>query len=200
MKNNLNNLDDKIKKHIKYIAFLGPKGSFSNLAANKYSQNCIEKIIQISCLSFYESIKYVESNIADYAILPIENNNSGIINDVYNILKKTSLFIIDEVTIPINHCILIAKNTNLQKIETIYSHPEPFKQCSNFIKLFPHWKKKYTNSTAIAMKKIININSSTVAALGSKEGGRIYKLKVLKRDIANIPNNTTRFIILSKKL
>ncbi|MBZ2279986.1 MAG: prephenate dehydratase domain-containing protein, partial [Buchnera aphidicola] len=68
-----------------------------------------------------------------YAILPIENNSSGAIEETLNILKNNNLYIVGEINVDINHCLLVVKNTKLNNIKTIYSHHQPFKQCSQFI-------------------------------------------------------------------
>ena len=181
------------------IAFLGPKGSYSHLAARKYATRHFENYVECGCLKFHDIIKQVETGQADYAVLPIENTSSGSINDVYDLLQQTSLSIVGEMTVPIDHCILVAGAADLQKIDTVYSHPQPFQQCSQFLNHFPHWKIEYTESTAAAMEKVAAMNSPTVAAIGSEAGGELYQLKVLERHLANQQQNITRFIILARK-
>ena len=100
---------------------------------------------------------------------------------------------------PIEHCVLIHGSTDLQQIETVYSHPQPFQQCSQFINRFPHWKIEYTESTAAAMEKVAALNSPKAAALGSEAGGELYQLQVLERNLANQQQNHTRFIVLARK-
>ncbi|OON38821.1 chorismate mutase [Izhakiella australiensis] len=181
------------------IAFLGPKGSWSHIAARKYAARHFENVIESGCLKFNDIIQQVETGQADYAVVPIENTSSGSINDVYDLLQNTSLSIVGELTIPIDHCVLVAGTTDLQQIKTIYSHPQPFQQCSQFISRFAQWKTEYTESTAAAMEKVAAINSPHVAALGSEAGGALYGLQVLERDLANQKQNITRFIILARK-
>lgn len=74
----------------------------------------------------------VETGRADYAVVPIENTSSGAINDVYDLLQHTSLSIVGEMTVTIDHCVLVSGATDLNTIETVYSHPQPFQQCSKF--------------------------------------------------------------------
>lgn len=181
------------------IAFLGPKGSYSHLAARKYAARHFDNMVESGCLKFHDIIKHVENGLADYAVLPIENTSSGSINDVYDLLQQTSLSIVGELTLPIEHCVLIKGTTDLQQIETVYSHPQPFQQCSQFINRFPHWKIEYTESTAAAMEKVAALNSPKVAALGSEAGGELYQLQVLERNLANQQQNQTRFIVLARK-
>lgn len=144
-------------------------------------------------------LRPVETGQADYAILPIENTSSGSINEVYDLLQHTSLSIVGELTNPINHCVLIAGDSDLSQIETVYSHPQPFQQCSQFLNRFPHWKIEYTESTAAAMEKVAKLNSPKVAALGSEAGGALYGLQVLEHNLANQQQNITRFIVLARK-
>ncbi|QHB31599.1 bifunctional chorismate mutase/prephenate dehydratase [Yersinia canariae] len=186
-------------KHSARIAFLGPKGSYSHLAARQYAARHFEHLIECGCQKFQDIFTQVETGQADYAVLPIENTSSGSINDVYDLLQHTSLSIVGEITNPIDHCVLIATETDLSQIKTVYSHPQPFQQCSQFINRFPHWKIEYCESTAAAMEKVAQLNSPEAAALGSEAGGALYNLQVLEHNLANQQQNITRFIILARK-
>lgn len=188
-----------ISQHSARIAFLGPKGSYSHLAARQYAARHFDRLIECGCQKFQDIFAQVETGQADYAILPIENTSSGSINEVYDLLQHTSLSIVGELTNPINHCVLIAGDSDLSQIETVYSHPQPFQQCSQFLNRFPHWKIEYTESTAAAMEKVAKLNSPKVAALGSEAGGALYGLQVLEHNLANQQQNITRFIVLARK-
>ncbi|BEN52907.1 bifunctional chorismate mutase/prephenate dehydratase [Serratia marcescens] len=188
-----------VSQHSARIAFLGPKGSYSHLAARQYAARHFDQLIECGCQKFQDIFTQVETGQADYAILPIENTSSGSINEVYDLLQHTSLSIVGELTNPINHCILIAGDSDLSQIETVYSHPQPFQQCSQFLNRFPHWKIEYTESTAAAMEKVAKLNSPKVAALGSEAGGALYGLQVLEHNLANQQQNITRFIVLARK-
>lgn len=188
-----------ISQHSARIAFLGPKGSYSHLAAHQYAARHFDRLIECGCQKFQDIFAQVETGQADYAILPIENTSSGSINEVYDLLQHTSLSIVGELTNPINHCVLIAGDSDLSQIETVYSHPQPFQQCSQFLNRFPHWKIEYTESTAAAMEKVAKLNSPKVAALGSEAGGALYGLQVLEHNLANQQQNITRFIVLARK-
>ncbi|CQH63401.1 TPA: bifunctional chorismate mutase/prephenate dehydratase [Yersinia enterocolitica] len=186
-------------QHSARISFLGPKGSYSHLAARQYAARHFEQLIECGCQKFQDIFTQVETGQADYAVLPIENTSSGSINDVYDLLQHTSLSIVGEITNPIDHCVLVATDTDLSQIKTVYSHPQPFQQCSQFINRFPHWKIEYCESTAAAMEKVAQLNSPEAAALGSEAGGALYNLQVLEHNLANQQQNITRFIILARK-
>ncbi|GDX05048.1 bifunctional chorismate mutase/prephenate dehydratase [Buttiauxella selenatireducens] len=181
------------------IAFLGPKGSYSHLAARQYAARHFEQFIESGCAKFHDIFNQVETGQADYAVVPLENTSSGAINDVYDLLQHTSLSIVAEMTVPIDHCVLVNGTTDLDTIHTVYSHPQPFQQCSQFINRYPNWKIEYCESTSAAMEKVAQANSPHVAALGSEAGGALYGLQVLERNLANQTQNITRFIVLARK-
>lgn len=185
--------------HSARIAFLGPKGSYSHLAARQYAARHFEQFIESGCAKFHDIFNQVETGQADYAVVPIENTSSGAINDVYDLLQHTSLSIVAEMTVPIDHCVLVSGTSSLDQIQTVYSHPQPFQQCSQFLNRYPRWKIEYCESTSAAMERVAQAQSPHVAALGSEAGGGLYGLQVLERNLANQTQNITRFIVLARK-
>lgn len=194
-----------VNKFTTHIAFLGPQGSYSHAAAVQYiHQNFFNsnKIIEHSCKNFNEIFTLVETCRAEYGILPVENSSSGLINEVYDLLLHTKLILVDEITIPIKHCVLVSNYTStINQIQTIYSHSQPVQQCSKFLKYFSSWKIILCESSAVAIKKVAKLNQSNLAALGSIQGGNFYGLRpILSYNISDQPKNTTRFIILKMKI
>ena len=181
------------------VAFLGDKGSYSYLASHRYFSRRAEKIIESGCQSFAEIMQQVESGSVDYGMLPIENTSSGSINEVYDVLQHTNLSIVGEITQPIEHCLLTAVNTKLNKIKTIYAHGQPFAQCSNFLDKQSGIRIEYCESTADAMAKVYELQDDTVAVIGSEEGGNLYQLHALEKSIANQAENHSRFILVARK-
>ena len=180
------------------IAFLGPKGSYSHSAARRYASTHFDQLTESSCSTFKDVFEKIESKVVDYGILPIENSSSGSINEVYDLLQKTNLHIIGELSLPIDHCVLAIPSAKLEQIDTIYSHPQPFQQCSNFLENYPHWKIVYCDSTSSAMEKVAKLNQPNIAAMGNKDGGELYGLQVLEHNFANQKENITRFIVLAR--
>ncbi|RKS84649.1 chorismate mutase [Orbus hercynius] len=181
------------------IAFLGPIGSYSHSATRRYAAHHFDQIIESSCSNFKDIFDQVENGSVDYGVLPIENTSSGSINEVYDLLQKTNLHIIGELSLPIDHCILANEEATLATIDTVYSHPQPFQQCTNFLANYPNWKIVYCDSTSSAMDTVAKRNQPNVAAIGNKDGGELYGLQVLEHNFANQKENITRFIILARK-
>ncbi|SUH35636.1 chorismate mutase-P/prephenate dehydratase [Salmonella enterica subsp. enterica] len=83
------------------------ESSYSHLAARQYAARHFEQFIESGCAKFADIFHQVETGQADYAVVPIENTSSGAINDVYDLLQHTSLSIVGEMTVTIDHCVLV---------------------------------------------------------------------------------------------
>ncbi|KDM92584.1 prephenate dehydratase [Photobacterium galatheae] len=181
------------------VSFLGAKGSYSNLASRQYFSRKQTQLVEMSCSSFREVVNVVETGQADYGVLPIENTSSGSINEVYDLLQHTSLSIVGEITQPIEHSLLTAVPSTLEQIDTLYSHPQPHQQCSEFLHNMGDIKQEYTSSTAEAMQQVAELKLPNVAAIGNASSGELYGLTPLKTGIANQHENYTRFIVVARK-
>lgn len=181
------------------VAFLGAKGSYSHLATQKYFSRRPGELMEVSCSSFPAIIEAVETNIADYAVLPIENTSSGSINEVFDVLQHTSLSIIGELTHPIEHSMLVALDTKVENIRHIYTHPQVFSQCSHYLANLSDIKLNPVASSSDAMLKVSELQDPTAAALGSPEGGKLYGLKLIESNLANQKENHSRFIVVARK-
>jgi len=181
------------------IAFLGPRGSYSSLAARKYLSRYQDQIVEISCSNFQQVLEAVESGRSQYGVLPIENTSSGSINEVYDLMQHTRLSIVGELTYPIEHCLLVATDTDPSQIEVIYAHPQPLAQSSHYLSRLPHIRHDYCDSSSAAMLKVKELDSPKAAAIGSAAGGELYGLKPIATGLANQKDNYTRFIVVSRK-
>jgi len=182
-----------------HIAFLGKRGSYSNLAARNYAARYHQQFAEISCDSFAQIFEKVEIGEADYGVLPLENTTSGAINEVYDLLQHTTLSLVGELAYPIKHCVLVNEQDDLSKIDTLYSHPQVIQQCSQFIQSLERVHIEYCESSSHAMQLVASLNKPNIAALGNEDGGKLYGLHVLKHNIANQENNITRFIVVAKQ-
>lgn len=187
------------RKPVARVAYLGSKGSYSNLASRRYFSKKNTELAELGCDNFREVIKTVESGHADYGVLPIENTSSGSINEVYDLLQHTSLYIVGELTQQIDHCLLTTTDTTLESIKTLYSHPQPHEQCSEFLHRLENVELISCSSTADAMIAVKDINSPHVAAIGNSDSGKLYGLQSLITNISNQTENQTRFIVVARK-
>ncbi|WP_077316550.1 chorismate mutase, partial [Vibrio gazogenes] len=194
--NYLQNLANPVhRKPTSRVAFLGAKGSYSHLATREYFSRKNVELIEMNSEQFKDVTKAVESGHADYGVLPIENTSSGSINEVYDLLQRTTLHIVGELTLPIEHCLLATQDIPLEEIKVLYSHPQPLQQCSEFLGYMRHATLESCISTADAMQKVKEMNRHDVVAIGNASSGKLYGLQPIKTNIANQTENYTRFII-----
>jgi len=81
----------------------------------------------------------------------------------------------------------------------IYSHPQAFMQCKDFLfdkHLSSHF---YSTDTASAAMLVARHQRRNEAAIASKTAAEIYGLIPLYRNIEDIRSNFTRFVILKRK-
>ncbi|MBD0787573.1 prephenate dehydratase [Vibrio sp. Y2-5] len=187
------------RKPLARVAFLGSKGSYSHLATREYFSRKNTELVELNCDQFKEVTKTVESGHADYGVLPIENTSSGSINEVYDLLQHTTLYIVGEITQPIEHCLVATKDIRLEDLKILYSHPQPHQQCSEFLSRLKGVQLKTCASTADAMKKVQELNRDDVAAIGNASSGKLYGLQTIQSNIANQTENHTRFIVVARK-
>ncbi|ABN74127.1 bifunctional chorismate mutase/prephenate dehydratase [Actinobacillus pleuropneumoniae] len=181
------------------IAFLGMRGSYSNMASRQFAKKYQGSLIELSCDSFQQVFDKVSGGEAEFGVLPLENTTSGSINDVYDLLQHTDLAVVGELAYPIKHCVLANGNIELTEIDTLYSHPQVIQQCSQFIQSLNKVHIKYCESSSHAMQMVARLNKPNIVALGNEDGGKLYGLTNIKTDIANQQNNITRFIVVAKQ-
>lgn len=185
----------------KSIGFLGPQGTFSHEAAEAYA-GLNAGSYELKVFSSIKDVLYaVKNDGIDRAVVPIENSLEGAINVTLDVLaKEEELLIIDEITIPVNLNLVVKKGTAAEDIKLIISHPQPLGQCRNYLNgSFPEVVQLEENSTSKAALRVSDGDGSS-AAIASNIAARIYGLEVLERNIQDVENNHTRFVIVSKEL
>lgn len=193
----LNTKSEK-KKTIK-VAIQGIEGSYSFLASQKYFTHFDYELNFVFKKLFDEVIDSVEKGEADYAVLPIENTTSGGINEVYDLLLHTTLSIVGEEKFQVKHCLVALEEVPIRKIKKVLAHHQAAAQCSKFLESIPNVGVEYFVDTAMSVQKIKEVGNSSFAAIASEEAATLFHLKILQKDIANQPENFTRFLIASRK-
>lgn len=187
------------KKKSVVIAIQGIEGSYSFLAAQKFFTHSGYRLNFLSKRRFDEVVEATEKGEADFAVLPIENTTSGGINEVYDLLLHTTLSIIGEEKFQVKHCFVALDDIPFQKIKKVYAHYQAATQCSKFLETLPNVAIEYFDDTAMSVQKIKEEGNIAYAAIASEEAAKLFHVKILKRDIANQPENYTRFLIASRK-
>lgn len=176
------------------IAYLGPEGSFTHMAAVKYFGEegnlffCFSRIV--------EAAERIEKGETDFCVVPAENSTGGLIADTLDLFVHRNLKVFDEIRIPIIQNLL--SNTKREEILRIYSHPQSFLQCREYLsRCFPKAELIMANSNSQAA--LTASGDPFSAAIGPLCGAQLHGLQILEEAINDSKTNVTRFFILSKE-
>ena len=182
-----------LEKDVK-IAYLGPEASFTNLAALSKFGNSVS---YVACESISDVFLEVEKGNADHGVIPIENSTEGAVRHSLDMFVDSELKICSEILFDVHHFLM--SNSSMNQIKRIYSNPQVFAQCRN-------WLKKYmaqvelidTSSTTRAAERAAQEDGA--AAIASKLASVIYNLNILAESIEDSAHNMTRFLVVGKKI
>lgn len=184
----------KFKRKFK-VAFQGESGAYSEEAALKFFRKNIETK---SFLSLPEVFRAVEKREVNFGIVPVENSLEGSIGQTYDLLLESNLKIFGETIFRVSHCLIANKEADLNSIKRVYSHFQALGQCQKFLKK-SKWEAIPVYDTAGSVRMIKEKKLLDSAAIAGERAAKIYKMKILAREIESNPKNFTRFFILSKR-
>jgi prephenate dehydratase len=177
------------------IAYLGPAGTFTEdalrgaLAANAEYESLRMPTIR-------EAILAVEQGEADRALVPFENSIEGSVRSTLDTLAFDArrVTIVGEHDFAVRAMLIARQETELERIETVISHPQPLAQCARFLReQLPNASSQSAESTAAAVK-LISESEAPWAAIGAKAAAELYGCTILREGIEDEANNVTRFV------
>lgn len=176
------------------IAFQGEPGAYSHEAC----RNARPNMEALPCRTFEDAIDAVRNGAADLAMLPVDNSTYGRVADIHSLLPQSGLHIVDESFVRVHINLLAVPGTRLDDVANAMSHTVLLGQCKTF--LTKHNIHRITGAdTAGSARQVADAAEPSTAALASELAGEIYGLDVLARHIEDNSNNTTRFLVMSKK-
>ncbi|MBW1896319.1 MAG: 3-deoxy-7-phosphoheptulonate synthase, partial [Deltaproteobacteria bacterium] len=177
-------------------AFLGEPGTFSYKACAQYFGEEVKAVPMSSFTKIFESVKVGD---VDFGVVPLENSLTGSIHENYDHLLEYDLRIIGEITLRIMHHLIAHPEAKTENIKRVYSHPQVFQQCREFLDQHEAWDLVSARDTATAVKQVKEGGLITDAAIASKVAAEIYDMAVIQAAIETNPRNYTRFVIISTR-
>lgn len=181
------------------IAYLGPRGTYSEQAATCYGPWIETKEITYQTYpSITRVIRATAQSETDLSIVPVENSIGGSVDNTLDTLwELDSLQIKHALVLPIEHA-LLSHAIALNDIKFVYSHPQALAQCQQWLEQFlPTVDLIPTSSTTEAVKHVNR--EMTAAAIASSSAASLYQLPVLARTITDHRDNCTKFWVLSRQ-
>jgi len=174
------------------VSYLGPKGTFSEIAVGHHFSKKINKHPKSSIEDVFKS---VEESKVDYGVVPIENSVEGSVNNTLDLLLDYSVLINGEIEIIINQC-LLSQETDLKSVKRIFGHSQSLAQCKKWIiKNIPDAELVPVTSNSSGA---LSLEGPDDACIGSEIIAKYYSLNINKKNIQDYNNNTTRFVVIGK--
>ena len=177
------------------VAYQGVPGAFSEQAMLTFFGNEIQSF---HVEQFEDVIRVLESGEAEFGVLPIENSSAGFVTGIYHLLQEHDVTIVGGVDLEVSQALLGIPGASISDIQTVYSHPQALLQTKPFLEEHG-WKQISLANTAVSAQKIRDDEDKTQAAVASTRAAELYGLEVLNPSINTQKNNTTRFVVISKK-
>ena len=174
------------------VAYLGPAGTFSEMAMVKHFG---VGVAGIACASIDEVFQKAESAAAVHAVVPIENSTEGGIGRTMDLLVATPLQICAEIVLRVRQNLMATSTRPLTEFPTVYSHPQSFGQCAGWLAAnMPHAERVPAASNAEAAR--LAAKNADSCAIGPALAAERYGLRILVPDVEDDSRNMTRFIVL----
>ena len=176
------------------VAFQGARGAFSEEAAVSLLGEDIALVPRPTFESLFSSIS---DKAADYVLAPIENSLAGFVHACFDLLLDSKLFIVGEVIIPINQCLIGCPGSTFDEITIVESHPVALDQCRRFLAANPHLKRVAAEDTAGSVARIIQAGETSRAAIAGKRAAEQHGGVILREHLEDSSENFTRFLLLA---
>ena len=178
----------------KKIIFQGEPGANSHLAC----QQAYPDHGPIPCPTFEDCFSALSSGDVDLGMIPIENSVAGRVADIHHLMPTAGLHIVAEWFLPIRNQLMAPKGASLKTINTVQSHVMALGQCRNIIRELK-LKPVVAADTAGSAREVAEAKDFSRAAIASRLAAEIYGLDILKENVEDEANSTTRFIVLSRE-
>lgn len=177
------------------VGFLGPEGTFTQTAVLKHFGHSVRAL---SLSSIDEVFHEVEAGAADFGVVPVENSTEGTVNHTLDRFLTSPLKICGEVELRI-HQHLMGRMEGREQIVRLCAHPQSLAQCRGWLdEHLPDVERVPVSSNAEGARRARDEDGT--AALAGDTAAEVYGLRILAAEVEDRADNTTRFLVLGRKL
>ena len=178
------------------VAYLGPEGTFTQSAVLKHFGHSVHAL---SVPTIDEVFHEVEAGTADFGVAPIENSSEGTVNiHTLDMFLTSPLKVCGEIELRI-HQHLMGRMADIKDIKRVCSHPQSLAQCKAWLaENLPDVELVPVASNAEAARRARDEDGT--AALAGEAAAKVYNLRVLFQTVEDRDDNSTRFVVVGRKL
>ena len=177
------------------VAFLGPEGTYTQAAVYKHFGHSVRALaLATSDEVFHE----VEAGNADFGVVAVENSAAGTVTHTLDRMVSSPLHICGEVELRIHHC-LMGRMQTLAETVRVCAHAQALAQCRGWLdEHLPGAERVAVSSNAEGARRARD--ELGTAAIAGDTAAEVYNLRLLYREIEDHADNTTRFLVIGRKL
>ena len=175
------------------VAFSGEPGAFAEDAVLE----AFGDVPRVGVPGFRAAFETVAAGDAAAGVIPIENLVGGTVRENLDLLLEHELRVVGEVVVPVRLCLATVPGQRLEDVLRVYSHIQALGQAERFLGTRP-WELLTTYNTAGAGKRIADAQELGSAAVLSPRAAALFGLEVLADDVADVPDNRTRFLAIAR--
>ncbi len=183
------------------IGVLGPEGTFSSVAAEKYASENSLSAGKIFFKTLSDVFTAAEEGKVDEIVVPVENALGGTVSATLDRLSDGDLRIRAEVLVEVRHCLARTRAPAgaKRRVKKIFGHSQAFEQCRNFLKKnFPAAALVSSASNVQALRDLAKSKDLGAAALGPQKQAEKLGLEIIARGVEDSEYNVTRFLAIGK--
>ena len=179
------------------VCYQGVAGAYAEEATALFFG---EEVQRSGAATWRDLFELLVAEQADYIVVPIENNSTGSINGVYDLLAEYGAHVVGEQLLKVEHCLCALPGVGLEEITDVYSHEQGFFQSEEFFAGHREWRQNAVLNTAAAARLVAESGVRSKAAVCSRRAARLWGLEVLQEGINTSRDNYTRFFVVSKEM
>ncbi|GAC1646668.1 MAG: hypothetical protein NVS9B15_04900 [Acidobacteriaceae bacterium] len=174
------------------IGFQGEAGAFSEQAALQ----CVAEAVPIPCDTFDDLYRAIDLARADAIVAPVHNSIAGPVSASLKLLRRSSLWITAETKVLVRMQLIGVPGARVAEVKLVRSHPVALAQCRGLFARNPQIVSESAADTAGSVREIMQAGDASVAAIASERAAELYGAQVLMRDVHDVTENRTRFLLL----
>lgn len=178
------------------FSMLGEPYSFHHVAAMQYASPDIHCHFHAG---FDEVLQDLAAGTADRAIIAVENSIAGDVPGNYARVLRSGAHISGEIFLHLDMHLAGKHIVPVEQLHTVISHPMALKETAVYFRAYPHIRLMPATSTSAAARMVTEQNNPGVAAVANLAAIRFFNLQLIAKNIDKLPNNVTRFLILSNE-
>jgi chorismate mutase/prephenate dehydratase len=177
------------------VAFLGPEGTFTQQAVLKHFGHSVRAL---ALPTVDEVFQEVEAGSADFGVVAIENSSEGTITNTLDRFLASPLHICGEVELRVHHC-LMGKMDSLSRVVRVCAHSQALAQARGWLnEQLPEAERVPVASNAEGARRARDEQGT--AAVAGEIAAEVYGLNILATAIEDRADNSTRFLVLGRKI